>query len=324
MRKVIACVLIFLIVAGLVSCSTENQQVHKYSKLKLNNAEITRDLKGSYSNSLLSTDLCIVDKTFPNTVDDAVTSDGALLINITKKECVFSKNLYTRMYPASITKFLTALIALKKCNITDEVTINGEATKIYESGAKMCGFKEGDKISMENLLKSMLVYSGNDAALAIAIHISGSQQEFANEMNRTCKALGASGSNFVNPHGLHDDNQYTTPYDLYLILNELIKYESIFNMYGLPSVDVPYTDAAGNPQTKTFGATNRYTNGKAQAPPNVTVLGGKTGTTDRAGNCLLVHARNTVSNNDYIAVVLNAKSGNDLYTNMTKVLTYAN
>jgi D-alanyl-D-alanine carboxypeptidase len=144
--------LIFVTVAGLVSCSTENQQVHKYSKLKLNNAEITRDLKGSYSNSLLSTDLCIVDKTFPNTVDDVITSDGALLINITKKECAFSKNLYTRMYPASITKFLTALVALKKCNITDEVTINGEETKIYESGAKLCGFKESDKISMENLI----------------------------------------------------------------------------------------------------------------------------------------------------------------------------
>lgn len=324
MRKVVIGMLICIMVLNLTSCSTQNQQVHKYSKLQLNNAEITKDLKGSNTNSLIATNLCIIDKSFPNTVDDAVTSNGALLINITKNECAFSKNLYTRMYPASITKLLTALVAIKKCNITDEVTISGEATKITESGAKLCNFKEGDKISLDNLLKCMLVYSGNDAALAIAIHVSGSQQEFANEMNKTCKSLGASGSNFVNPHGLHDDNQYTTPYDLYLILNELVKCETIFSMYGLPSIEAPYTDAAGNQQTKKLTATNRYVIGKAQAPENVTVLGGKTGTTDRAGNCLLLHARNAASNNDYIAVVLNAKSANDLYANMTKVLTYAN
>lgn len=322
MRKVV-CMMCCLLVISLVGCNSNEQQLHKYNNLELNNIEIKKDLEKSNSRSLISTNLCVIDKAFPNTVDETITANGALLVNITKNECAYSKNLYTRMYPASITKLLTALVALKKCNTADMVTITKEAVGINESGAKLCGFNEGDQISLDLLLKCMLVYSGNDAALAIAIHVSGSQEAFANEMNKTCRMLGASGTNFVNPHGLHNENQYTTPYDLYLILNELVKYEPIFSMYGLPSIEATYTDAAGAPKTKTFKATNRYTINTAHAPENVTVLGGKTGTTDAAGSCLILHCRNTASNNDYIAVVLNAKSANELYTQMTKVMSYA-
>lgn len=92
-------------------------------------------------------------------------------------------------------------------------------------GAKLCGFAEGDKITLKKLLYSFLICSGNDAGIAIAEHISGSVEKFAELMNKEAKSLGCSGSNFVNPHGLHDDNHYTTPYDLYLVFHELLNYD---------------------------------------------------------------------------------------------------
>lgn len=94
-----------------------------------------------------------------------------------------------------------------------------------EPGARLCGFKEGDKISVKDLLYGMMVYSGNDAAVALAEHISGSETDFAAEMNQEMVAIGASGTHFVNASGLHDDQHYTTAYDLYLIFHELLKYD---------------------------------------------------------------------------------------------------
>ena len=323
MKKYMICILSVFIVYITSACNNnEQEQLHKYDNSKVNSSVIINNMVNQNGGGLLSANLCVIPKEQPNTADDSVTCGAAILINTTKKQCLFSKNLYTKLYPASITKILTALVTLKKCNMTDTVTITKEAVSITESGAKKCGFNEGDKITLDALMKCMLVYSGNDAALAIAIHVSGSQENFATEMNKTCKMIGASNSNFVNPHGLHDDNQYTTPYDLYLILNELCKYPGIFDMYGLASCELAYTGADGSAKTKSFKATNRYVNGAVSHPENITVLGGKTGTTDKAGNCLILHCKNNTTNDNLISVVLNANSGNDLYTNMSKVLSY--
>ena len=95
-------------------------------------------------------------------------------------------------------------------------------------------------------------------------------------------------------------------------------------MYGLGSCQVAYTGADGGQKSKTFKATNRYMTGASPHPENITVLGGKTGTTDKAGSCLILHSKNNGNNNNYISVVLNAPSANDLYNQMTKVLLYAN
>ena len=117
---------------------------------------------------------------------------------------------------------MTALVVLKKGELTDSVTVSYNASHIPVAGAKVCGFEEGDVITMDALLHCLLIYSGNDAGIAIAEHMSGSEENFVRIMNSEAKRIGASHTNFVNSHGLHDDNHYTTAYDMYLIFNELI------------------------------------------------------------------------------------------------------
>ena len=118
------------------------------------------------------------------------------------------------MYPASITKVMTSLIAIKYGNLEDQVTVTEDAV-ISESGATLCGIKPGDTLTLEQLLYGLMLPSGNDAGAAIAIHMAGSIDAFADMMNEEAKRLGATDTHFMNPHGLHDEDHYTTAYDLY-------------------------------------------------------------------------------------------------------------
>jgi D-alanyl-D-alanine carboxypeptidase len=190
-------------------------------------------------------DLTIVTEEENSGNDEKLTAGASLLVNRTDNKLIYADNVYNKLYPASLTKLLTALIVLKYGELTDMVTISYNASHITESGAKTCGFQEGDVISLEKLLNSMLVYSGNDAAVAIAEHVGGSVEGFAKMMNEEAKRIGAVHSNFVNPNGLHDDNQYTTAYDLYLIFNELLNYDTFENIINTASYTADYKDKDG-------------------------------------------------------------------------------
>ena len=118
------------------------------------------------------------------------------------------------VYPASITKIMTAMLALKYGNMDETVTITQENVTL-EDGSQVCGFGAGDKVTMGQLVRCLLVYSGNDAASAIAEHIGGTTDNFVDMMNSYAAQLGCTGTHFSNPHGLQDENHYTTPYDIY-------------------------------------------------------------------------------------------------------------
>ena len=218
---------------------------------------------------------------------------------------------------------MTALVALKYGNLNDEVTISYNATHINEYGAKLCGFAEGDKITLKKLLYSFLICSGNDAGIAIAEHIAGSVDKFAAMMNKEVKALGCSGSNFVNPHGLHDDNHYTTPYDLYLVFHELLKYDVFMDIINHSSYKAEFNGADGNKKTLWFTSTDKYLLGSAKAPEGVTVIGGKTGTTSMAGSNLILYSKNS-NGNSYISVVMHASDSFSLYSQMSHLLELEN
>ena len=174
---------------------------------------------GAYSLDYLSQDICVIPKNKQSKEgsDSVMTAGASMIVNDTKQKMLFSKNIYDRMYPASITKIVTALVTLKYGNLDDTVTFSHDAANITEYGAKLCGFK----IVLRDLLYSFLVFSGNDAGVAIAEHVGGSVEKFVDMMNDEVKDLGAIDSHFVNPHGLHDDKHYTTVYDLYLVFHEL-------------------------------------------------------------------------------------------------------
>ena len=155
------------------------------------------------------------------------------------------------MYPASITKVMTSLIAIKYGNLEDQVTVTEDAV-ISESGATLCGIKPGDTLTLEQLLYGLMLPSGNDAGAAIAIHMAGSIDAFADMMNEEAKRLGATDTHFMNPHGLHDEDHYTTAYDLYLIFNEALKYPEFRTVTGSTAYTANYTNGAGQSVSKTW------------------------------------------------------------------------
>ena len=156
--------------------------------------------------------------------EDTISSGNVLLAGMDTMEAVYGKNVFDRIYPASITKILTALLTLQHANFSDTVVFT-EEMEVNEYGAKLCQFDVGDELTVEQLFKGLMVYSGNDAANALAVHIGGSIDGFSEMMNAEAKRLGCVDTHFVNPSGLHDNDHYTSAYDLYLIFNECLKYE---------------------------------------------------------------------------------------------------
>ena len=238
---------------------------------------------------------------------------------MTDSSVIYGKNIYDQMYPASITKVMTAIIAIEEGNLSDAVTANDDVV-IREAGASMAGIKPGDTFTLEQLLYGLMIPSGNDAANAIADHIAGSTDAFVEKMNAKAKELGATHTHFVNANGLHSTDHYTTAYDLYLIFNEALKLPLFCEIINAQSYTADYTDANGVAKQQVWKVGNWYLKGDREAPEGVTVLGGKTGTTQAAGYCLIM-ASDGDDGKEYISVVLKSANRPSLYDNMTEILT---
>ena len=237
-------------------------------------------------------DLCVV--TGDQTLDSVSLEQAqkGVLLDLKDKSVLYAQGAYDKVYPASITKIITALLAFKNSNMDDVVTITQENITL-EEGSQVVGFQVGDQVTMDQLVHCLLVYSGNDAASAIATHVGGSTENFVAMMNEYAAQLGCTGTHFTNPHGLQDENHYTTPYDIYLMLKEALKYP------------------------------DHYLTGEANAPKGVTVLGGKTGTTSSAGNCLALLCQNSYGE-PYVSIVMGASTKELLYQQMTSLLENIN
>ena len=268
--------------------------------------------------SLFASDLCVVTDESQYSPSDT-TSEAAGLFDITDGQVMYSKNAFERLYPASITKVMTALIAIKYGDLTDTDTVTEDAV-ITEAGATLAGIHPGDQLTMEQLLYGLMLPSGNDAGAAIAVHMAGSIDAFAELMNREAQKLGATGTHFMNPHGLTNADHYTTAYDLYLIFNEALKQPEFRKVTGTTSYTADYTDGSGNPVSTTWEGGNWYMVGQRQTPDGLTVFSGKTGTTSAAGFCLIMASRDQ-KEKEYISVVLKAPSRPGLYDNMTNIIS---
>ncbi len=245
-----------------------------------------------------------------------VTAAG--LFDVKSCGTLYAKNVHNQLAPASLTKTMTALLALKYGHLEDVITASANVN-ITEPGAQLAGLKEGDKLTLDQALHALLMYSGNDASVAIAEYVSGSVDEFCNLMNREAQALGATNTHFTNPHGLSEDSHYTTAYDLYLIFNEAIKYDKFKEIIGMTEYTTTYSDRNGNPKPMSVKNSNYYITGEAQAPSNVSIIGGKTGTTNKAGSCLVLLS-NDQKGSPYISVILKAEDRDSLYDQMSQLL----
>ena len=245
-----------------------------------------------------------------------------LLFSLSNHKVLYANGIYDKVYPASITKIMTAMLALQSGKLNDTVTITQDNVTL-EDGSQVCGFVAGDQVTLDQLLHCLLVYSGNDAASAIAEYVGGSTENFVQMMNDYAAKLGCTGTHFSNPHGLQDENHYTTPYDIYLMLNEAFTYPEFTEITELPSYTVTYTGSDGTEKSTTLTATDHYLTGEATAPKDVTILGGKTGTTEVAGNCLAILTQNAYGKT-FVSIVMGADTKELLYQEMNSLLQNIN
>lgn len=271
--------------------------------------------------SYFSSQLCVSeDISLGTDTTDSQVAEGAGTFNLATNSVVYAKNIYKKLYPASTTKVLTAYLALKYCDDLDAYVTVSENAVNQASDSSVCNLKAGDVIKLRDLLYGLMLRSGNDAAIAIAEHVSGSVDAFAALMNEEAAALGATQSHFVNPNGLPDENHYTTVYDMYLIFSKALENETFVRLIGTKSYDVAYTDANGEAVEQSWENTNQYLSGVTQAPEGFQIVGGKTGTTGEAGYCLVLYSYNA-SNQPIISIVFKADGRSNLYLLMNEMLS---
>lgn len=268
--------------------------------------------------------LCVSSQGNVDCIKNAQLEEGqkGLLFSLSNHKVLYANGIYDKVYPASITKIMTAMLVLQSGKLNDTVTITQDNVTL-EDGSQVCGFVAGDQVTLDQLLHCLLVYSGNDAASAIAEYVGGSTENFVQMMNDYAAKLGCTGTHFSNPHGLQDENHYTTPYDIYLMLNEAFTYPEFTEITELPSYTVTYTGSDGTEKSTTLTATDHYLTGEATAPKDVTILGGKTGTTEVAGNCLAILTQNAYGKT-FVSIVMGADTKELLYQEMNSLLQNIN
>lgn len=266
-----------------------------------------------------ASDLCVTTKdVVAGTEVDMSQATAAGLFDVSTGKVIYAKNIHQKLNPASITKILTALCAIKYGNMDDVLTAS-ENVYINESGAVKLGLEAGDTMTMDQALHALMLKSANDVAIMIAEHVGGSVEGFSDMMNEMAKSLGATNSHFVNSNGLTDPNHYTTAYDLYLICNEAVKYDKFVEIMHTSAYSSVYHDKNGKEKSFELSTTNAYLKGEAVSPDNVTVIGGKTGTTNAAGSCLILYSKDN-SGKPYISIVLQSVDRTQMYMEMTDLL----
>lgn len=242
----------------------------------------------------------------------SVEAEGAVLMDARSGAVIYGKNLHSTYYPASITKILTALIVIERCNLDDMVTFSHDAIYSVEQGSSSAGMDVGDQMTVRDCLYAMLLKSANEVANALAEHTAGSISNFAVLMNEKAKELGCQESHFNNPSGLNDPQHYTSAYDMALIAQAAFQNETFVTIDSTLYYDLPPT--RHNPDGFRVYPGHRML--KKNAPQYYAgIIGGKTGYTSLAGNTLVTCAeRNGMK---LITVILN---GHQTHYSDTKTL----
>ncbi len=214
---------------------------------------------------------------------------------------------------------MTALVALENASLDTTLTASSNVY-MSDASAQRAGLEEGDSMTLDQALHLLLIHSDNDVAVLIAENIAGSTNQFIQMMNDEAKRLGATQTNFINSNGLTDENHYTSVYDMYLIFNEAMQFQSFQETIAMSTYTTVYHDKSGAEKEITVSSTNSYNMSYIMPPTGVTVIGGKTGTTTAAGHNLILYVRDS-SGNPYIAVVMKALDSDSCYGTMNELLS---
>lgn len=221
--------------------------------------------------------------------------------------CIYGKDENKQTAMASTTKIMTAIIVVENCKLEDIVTITAKASG---TGGSTLGINKDDKITVNDLLYGLMLRSGNDAAVALAIHTAGSVEEFANMMNQKAKQLNLKNTHFVTPHGLDNEEHYTTAYELAKITDYALKNKTIAKIVATKSTTIYI-----NEMPRQINNTNELL-GNVEG-----VYGAKTGFTNNAGRCLVTSVKR--GDMDLIVVVLGADTRKDRAKDSMKLIEYA-
>lgn len=249
--------------------------------------------------------------------------EAGFLLNETKNDVVCAVNPHKKIYPASMTKILTAIVVMEAIEagtigLHDTVVIH-KKIEFNEDNVMVLGLEPGDYITVEELLHGLLICSYNDCAIVLARYVSGSVSKFVELMNAKAQSLGATNSHFVNPHGLHDNNHYTTPYDLYLIFKEFLSKDTLIQIDHKDKYILTMYRDDEKIETEVV-PTNAFLSNSFDMPDGYHITGWKTGTTDKAGSCIILEFVKDDTNEEYICLVSNAKDHESLYMNIEDML----
>lgn len=232
--------------------------------------------------------------------DVSIQADGGIVMDADTGTVLYGKNMDQQYYPASITKILTALIVLERCDLDEMVSFSHDDVYNVEAGSSSAGIDEGDVLTVRDCLYALMLASANESANALACHVSGSREEFAKLMNEKAASLGCTGSHFANPSGLNDENHYTTAHDMALIAREAIKNPEFLAINGTRSYKLAPTKRT--PEGGYVANHHKMLN-KNESVYYPGAFAGKTGYTSLAGNTLVTCAKK--DGMTLIAVVLN-------------------
>lgn len=247
-----------------------------------------------------------------------IVAESAVVMDAGTRTVLYGKEASTKRYPASITKVMTALLAVENCNMSDIITYSNAAVNGIEAGSSTAGINVGAKLTVEDSLYALMLVSANEAAAAIAEHISGSTTEFAKLMTKRAKELGCKNTQFKNPHGLPDEEHYTTAYDMGLILKEAMKHPEFRKIAGTISYTLKKSDSLTDTlelwnHAKILRQNSDYYYEYAK--------GAKTGFTQVALNTLVTYAKK--DNVELICVILKDHGADKSYTDTANLFKWA-
>lgn len=248
----------------------------------------------------------------------SVNAESAILVEVSTGRIIYEKNSTKQMFPASTTKMMTAILVIENCDLQDTVTISETALQNIPSGYVTCDISAGEEIAVNDLLYVLMLPSANDAAFALAEHVAGTVDAFADMMNNKAREIGCKDTHFVNPNGIHDSKQYTTAYDLYLIAKYCMQNETFRNIVSTKEYTLPATNKHSEAD-RSFVTTNDLIKPE-KTNYYKTATGIKTGHTSMAGYCLI--SESSREGLDFISVVLNSETDNKRFQDTVTLFDY--
>ena len=241
-----------------------------------------------------------------------LTAEGCLIANVDTDTIIYGKNADQKLYPASLTKIMTAVVVLDECDDLKNtiVTCHQDTLDLLlGTDSSVFNLVDGEELPALELLYILLVHSANDAAITLAQHFGGTISGFVDKMNAKAKELGMTNTHYMNPHGLHDEQHYTTPKDMYILTKYAIQNPTFKEIFGTVRHYVPETNKT--PHKRILATTVFIQDPNTTLPDTYyrPVDGGKTGYTDPAGRCLITYAEE--DDITYICVVMKCPVTNE-------------